>query len=342
MGKTLSIIIPTYNMETLLDQCLTSLILLYKEYREMLDVIVVIDGATDRSSEIAHSYADKYPEMFSVIDKENGNYGSCINAALPHVKGKYVRILDADDSYVTSELASYLETLNNNDVDLFLTDYDTVDPDGNVKISSKLPFTPHKSFGFEEIDPELFIVMHDVAYRSSIFQEIDYHQTEGVSYTDLEWVFHPMSCVKTVYYYPKTIYKYLMGREGQTIDGLTMLKRLSHMEKGLWTQLAVYKEIPSSNVAYPYLSRVIRYRTHLLYTWGLDKNADFDLDDFDKRLKDEYPDIYELATTFTLPLGISNYKMPIVKMWRRVRSKTLLRFHPLYMLSTIVNRLNVK
>lgn len=340
MNKVLSIIIPTYNMEALLDKCLTSLVLEDKRYREMMDVIVVIDGATDRSSEIAHRYADKYPEMFSVIDKENGNYGSCINAALPHVKGKYVRILDADDSYATTELAEYLDKLDEMDVDLFFTDYNTINVEGVITRASHLPFPRNVVFGFEEINPEHFIVMHDVAYRSSIFKEIDYHQTEGVSYTDLEWVFHPMSCVKTVYYHPHVIYKYLMGREGQTVDGLTMLKRLSHMEKGLWTQLAVYKEIPSANIAYPYLSRVIRYRTNLLYTWGLDKNAVFDLDAFDKKLKKDYPESYDLASSFTMPVGICNLQMPIVKMWRKVRSRKLLRFHPLYMMSVVLKKIN--
>lgn len=83
MKKLISIVIPTYNMEALLDQCLTSLVIPDKEKRAKLDVIVVIDGATDHSSEIAHGYENRYPESFRVLDKKNGNYGSCINAALP-------------------------------------------------------------------------------------------------------------------------------------------------------------------------------------------------------------------------------------------------------------------
>ena len=329
-------------MEALLDQCLISLILPDKEHRGMLDVIVVIDGATDRSSEIAHSYADKYPEMFSVIDKENGNYGSCINSALPHVKGKYVRILDADDSYTTSELSGYLKKLKETDVDLFLTEHVKVFANGEIKQHRKLPFVHEKVFSFKDIDPEYFIVMHCVTYRSSIFKEINYHQTEGVSYTDLEWVFHPMSCVRTVYYYPKVIYKYLLGREGQTVEGLTMLKRLSHMEKGLWSQLDVYKTIPYDNMAYAYLSRIIRYRTKLLYTWGLDKNAVFNMKEYDSKLKSNYPQIYKKCEQYTIPLGILSLNMPIVKMWRMTKSRTLLRLHPLYIIHIFANKLNDK
>ena len=129
-NKILSIIIPTYNMEALLSQCLDSL--LVKEGREKLDVLVVNDGSKDRSSEIAHQYADKYPETFRVIDKENGNYGSCINAALPLIQGKYVKILDADDSYETKNLEEFLFFLESSHVDLVLSDYIDIDSEGRT------------------------------------------------------------------------------------------------------------------------------------------------------------------------------------------------------------------
>ena len=79
MAKILTVVIPTYNMEKYLDRCLTSLIVTNNDLLERLEVLVVIDGAKDRSSEIAHSYQIRYPQTFIVIDKENGNYGSCVN-----------------------------------------------------------------------------------------------------------------------------------------------------------------------------------------------------------------------------------------------------------------------
>lgn len=339
MKKLLSIIVPTYNMEALLDQCLTSLILETKEQRETLDVIVVNDGSTDRSSEIAHGYAAKYPEMFSVIDKENGNYGSCINAALPKVKGKYVRILDADDSYFTEELADYLNLLNQLDVELVLSNYETINPDGNVIAKSGYPLPPNIVTAFSEIPAGLFIAMHSVAYLSVIFKHIKYHQTEGISYTDLEWVFHPMSEVHAFYYYNKSIYRYLEGREGQTIDPAVRLKRLSHMEKGLWTQLEIFRHIPNTNMAYNYMHGVITYRTKLIYTWGLDRKARFDLLAFDKMLKQDYPQVYMEASQYTIPLGIFDIQMPIIRMWRKVKIRNGLYLFPLFDLHVIINRI---
>ena len=77
MEKLISIIIPTYNMEAYILKALESLVI--PRNLDALDVLVINDGSKDRSSELAHSFADKYPQSFRVIDKENGNYGSCIN-----------------------------------------------------------------------------------------------------------------------------------------------------------------------------------------------------------------------------------------------------------------------
>ena len=181
--------------------------------------------------------------------------------------------------------------------------------------------------------------MHTVAYASEIFKRIKYHQTEGVSYTDLEWVFYLMSEVHNVYYYDKTIYRYLDGREGQTVDPSIRLKRLSHMEKGLWTQLSIFEKISPSNVAYGYMHGVIAYRTRLLYTWGLDRKADYDLMAFDNKLKRDYPRLYEEASRYTIPLGIGNFQLPIVKMWRKVKKRNGLYLFPSYDLHVIINRI---
>lgn len=137
--KLLSIIVPTYNMEALLEKDLNSLVLETEEQRAKLDVIVVNDGSKDRSSEIAHQFADRYPEEFRVLDKANGNYGSCINAALPLVQGKYVRIMDADDSYYTENLPAYLDVLEKQDAELVLSPYDRIDEYGQTTEHKELP-----------------------------------------------------------------------------------------------------------------------------------------------------------------------------------------------------------
>ena len=111
MKKILTVVIPTYNMQDYLRRCLDSLII-PEEQMKQLEVLVVNDGSKDSSSAIAHEYQDKYPNTFRVIDKENGNYGSCVNRGLKEATGKYFRILDADDWFDNVELKKFVQSLN--------------------------------------------------------------------------------------------------------------------------------------------------------------------------------------------------------------------------------------
>ena len=75
MNKLLTLVIPTYNMERFLPECLNTLIV-DDELMRLLEVLIVIDGSTDRSAQIGQEYADTHPDTFRVIIKDNGNYGS--------------------------------------------------------------------------------------------------------------------------------------------------------------------------------------------------------------------------------------------------------------------------
>ena len=67
------------------------------ELMNKLEVIVVNDGTPDNSVAVAQKYVDKYPHVFSIINKENGGHGSGINVGAEHATGKYFKVIDADD-----------------------------------------------------------------------------------------------------------------------------------------------------------------------------------------------------------------------------------------------------
>lgn len=246
MEKILSVIIPTYNMEKYLDYCLTSLIIEDKKLLKQLEVIIVIDGAKDRSSKIAHSYQDIFPETFIVIDKENGNYGSCINRGLKDATGKYVKILDADDSYDTENFERYLHFLCGVDVDMVITDYISVNEARQRRNLFSRNLIEKKVITIEEAVKELTdnpIQMHAVTYKRQNLIDIGYRQTEGISYTDQQWIFLPITTVKNLIYLPVIIYKYLIGREGQTVQRSIQLKSVSHHVKKNRQMLQWYKSL---------------------------------------------------------------------------------------------------
>lgn len=231
--KLLSVIIPTYNMEKYLTKCLDSLIV-EEKLLKCLEVLIINDGSKDSSSQIAHTYADKYPGVFIVVDKENGNYGSCINRGLKEATGKYTKILDADDHFYTEGLGLFLKHLENLETDLVITDFHIINESGKVTQKCKFGLPKDIELKFEQYcnTSDFYnIQMHAVAYNRNVFKDLNYHQTEGISYTDQEWMFYPMVAVNTFYYLPIAVYKYLLGREGQTMSDKNVERRVAQMEK---------------------------------------------------------------------------------------------------------------
>lgn len=177
-SKILTIVIPTYNMEQYLHRCLDSLIV-DGGHRDLLEVLVINDGSKDGSSLIAHGYQERYPELFRVIDKENGNYGSCVNRGLREAQGKYVKMLDADDRFFTEGLTVLLDNLCRQDADLVLTDYLTENLKGKVLSERQYHLVPGRTLDFDEVclakSLENF-QMHGVCYKRRFLLSIGYRQ----------------------------------------------------------------------------------------------------------------------------------------------------------------------
>ena len=94
-----SIIVPVYNVEKYLCQCIDSLL---NQTLEEIEVICVDDGSTDKSGQILDNYQTKDARVM-VIHKENRGYGHTINVGLNNAKGEYVGIVESDD-YVLPEM----------------------------------------------------------------------------------------------------------------------------------------------------------------------------------------------------------------------------------------------
>lgn len=315
MDKILSVVIPTYNMEEYLKGCLDSFILPVQSLMSSLEVLVVIDGATDKSSSIAHQYQDRYPETFRVIDKENGNYGSCINRGLKVATGKYIRILDADDSYNTENFARFLQILSSIDADLILSDYNLVDNNGNI--------LERRSFDLETmiitdivkvLKPVSELEMHAITYRRQILLDIDYHQTEGISYTDTEWAFIPLMAVNTVCYVNLQIYNYLVGRPGQTMDISVLRKSMPQMMTVYKRLMQIYNgshlDAHKNSILFDHRIDGFVERTYgqTLYNKVLDKDELKRLDEMVKKYK---PLLYEALG------NLNDGYVWYVKQWRR-------------------------
>lgn len=88
-----SVIIPVYNAETYLNECIDSLI---NQTLKEIEIICVNDGSVDRSIEIMKEYISKDSRV-TLIDKQNEGYGKAVNVGIDSAKGKYIGIVEPDD-----------------------------------------------------------------------------------------------------------------------------------------------------------------------------------------------------------------------------------------------------
>ena len=320
MDKIITIVIPTYNMEKYLAKCLDSLIVSEDNMRQ-LEVLIVNDGSKDKSSEIGCSYATKYPGTFRVIDKENGNYGSCVNRGLQEAKGKYIKILDADDSFKNENFDNYISFLKTTDVDMVVSDYDIVDEKGTIikPVSFELPQEGITSLNSLTTKDSPYIWHQSVAYKTENLRSIGYKQTEGISYTDEEWVFKPMVTVHNIGYFPHTIYLYLRGREGQTYDPAVfkkMFKNIYTVTQSVTDYYAKCKDKVTDEGISRFLSERIHLKLFILYRFYLIKVSNDEgnqlISAFDKKLKDTCPSLYESFGERAFELGFQ-----YIKEWRK-------------------------
>ena len=240
MDKILTIVIPTYNMEKYLRKCLDSLIIGEKKLFDKLEVLVVNDGSKDSSSEIAHEYQDKYPNVFRVIDKENGGHGSCCNVGLREAHGKYIHFLDSDD-WFDENLATFLEKISKLDVDVVLTK--RVDEYAEVGISKvhqhdaeydKLYFI--EDFDYTKINHTLFSI-HESTYSVEMMRINKILFMEKCSYDDIIFRVAPFPSIKNFYMIDGVLYHYLLGRPGQSMAPEIYRKKLGQLEMNVFQLL---------------------------------------------------------------------------------------------------------
>lgn len=255
MEKLLTIIIPSYNMAQLLPRCLDSL--LAAGVREAFEAIVVNDGSGDDTLQVALRYRDANPDCIRVIDKPNGNYGSTINAALPLAGGKYVKILDADDWFKPEALARFVKELSGTEADMVVTHFTQIHPGGvrelvKYNVYGREPYEYGKTYPLDRVlsgGHIRFFLMHSLAYRTRLLLQNGYRQTEGCSYTDLEWDVYPLFYARDIVFFDTDLYQYNLDREGQTMDPKVLFRSLDQLERVTWNILGFYEKHPRERLS---------------------------------------------------------------------------------------------
>lgn len=88
-----------------------------------IEILVVLDGSTDRSEEIALEFSRVHPESVRVISKPNGGHGSAINTGMDNAAGEYVKVLDSDDWVNRKGFIRLVEGLEKYDTDIVWSNF---------------------------------------------------------------------------------------------------------------------------------------------------------------------------------------------------------------------------
>lgn len=230
--KLLTIGIPCYNSQDYMERAVDSVL----PGGEDVEIILIDDGSTDATGEIADRLAREHPTVIRAIHQENGGHGSAVNAGLANARGIYYKVLDSDDWFDRAALMEVLDVLRNfvqegNGVDMLIANYVYEKPSVRKhKVISYDGVLPEgKVFGWSDVKrfkASQNILMHSVIYRTKLLKDCGLELPEHTFYVDNIFVYYPLPFVKTMYYLNTNLYRYFIGREDQSVNEKVMIQRI--------------------------------------------------------------------------------------------------------------------
>ncbi len=180
----LSIVVPCYQVEDFLDECLVSL--RFQLYREV-EIIVVDDGSPDRSGEIARRHARRDLRV-RVVTRENGGLSAARNTGIEHARGEFLTFVDSDDVVTADAYTSTIEALRESGSDFALASYDRLENKKRVPAGSWIRSTHAVRRLGVDLDtfPEAMVnaVAWSKTYRRSFWDRAGLRFPEGKIYED--------------------------------------------------------------------------------------------------------------------------------------------------------------
>lgn len=266
----LTIAVPAYNMEKYLPDLMERLT--YPMLMPYLEVILVNDGSIDGTLALCRHYANQYPNMVHVVDKENGGHGSCINAGIKHASGRYFKLVDADDYLDPDSLLQHLYCLSKSQADMVICNYHQFFTNGHIvpiaytdRLKENLCYSTAELVDALHRDDTLtsYIHMHAITYRTDLLKNNQIRITEHSFFVDQEYITYPFRFVKTAEYQNIDLYCYRMGRPGQSVDPATITRKMGMHYNILQKLRARYgeKETQNDPVQEKYLLMILYHHT---------------------------------------------------------------------------------
>ncbi len=218
MKVLVSIIVPSYNQAQYLDDALYSV---FDQTYQNWECIIVNDGSTDNTEQIARKWAEK-DSRFRYFHKKNGGVSSARNLALDNANGDYIQFLDSDDFLDKNKLQVSLGTLKeSNNKNLVISNFRMF----TNKISeSSAPFCnlTYELLNFNSAllkwETEFSVPIHCGFFDIRLFEEFRFSNTLDVREDWIMWLFL-FQKVSKVYFINQTLVYYRLHSKSVTADG---------------------------------------------------------------------------------------------------------------------------
>lgn len=197
-----SIIVPAYNVEPYLVECMESIT---RQTLSDIEIICINDGSTDGTLKILKSYAEKDPRIV-LIDKENGGYGIGMNIGLSVATGEYIGIVEPDDFVPVNMFGDLYEIAKANDLDFVKADFYRFERASNGDMFLTYNHLDRKNQYYNQVfDPShtpeaIRFIMNTWSgiYRKAFLDEyhIRHNETPGASFQDNGFWFQTFAFAK--------------------------------------------------------------------------------------------------------------------------------------------------
>lgn len=242
MKPAISVIVPVFNMETLLSRCLDSL--LAQTFGDF-EVLIVDDGSTDRSPRICDDYANRDSRV-KVLHKKNGGVASARQTGLDTAIGEFVIHVDPDDWVEPTMLQELHAKAVSEDADVVICDY-YVDTKEKTSLVKQQP----SALDAKTILKELFQQLHGSCWNKLVkrvcYNKFEIHFQIGLNYCEdlLTWIQMFQHDELRIAYLPKAFYHYV-----QHTNSITHVYTLTTFKTRLQFQHLLETHLPSREYSY--------------------------------------------------------------------------------------------
>lgn len=148
----ISFIVPVYNVEKYLDECVQSIL---KQSMDDCEIILVNDGSPDNCPAMCVGYEVRYPDKVRVVHKKNGGLASARNAGLRVAKGDYIYFVDSDDYLLEDKVKDIYAKAVEFDADVLQTSYFTFDENSGERGTVRTSFETGRLLTHADMEKEL-------------------------------------------------------------------------------------------------------------------------------------------------------------------------------------------